>query len=115
MNLAQLDSWIDWDGVMAAPRYAGGHSEVMCELFRLPVEIIASYIQDDYQGEEAFAYRFPDGSVVLITDWFGSCSGCDMWEDSTDEEARAMVLALVHNARIKPSMQQHWHSVRMNV
>lgn len=99
-----LDS-VDWPTVMAAPRYAGGHADVMRSIWP-QATVVAAYIQDDYQGTEAFAYEFPDGSVAILTDWFGSCSGCDSWEDAPDEEARRMVTALVTSARLFPSLTE---------
>lgn len=104
IELHQLPDWIDWDKVMTKERYASGHEDVMRSIFRNPVKVIAEWVEDDYQGEEAFAYQFPDGSIVLITDYFGSCSGCDSWEGASDNEARAMIESLVHSARIKPSI-----------
>lgn len=97
---------VDWQKVMSAPGYAGGHEEVMKSLFGDNAKVIAEYIEDDYQGTEAFAYEFPDGTVAILTDYFGSCSGCDSWEDSSDEDARKMIESLVHSTRIFPAKQQ---------
>ena len=104
MKRSDLDTWIDWPAVMAAPRYSGGHDDVMTSIFKPPARVIASWVEDDYQGDEAFAYLFPDGTVAILTDYFGSCGGCDSWEDATDADAREMVRALVHSARLKPSI-----------
>ena len=97
-----LDS-VDWDSVMKAPRYARGHEEVMRTMFGDKAKVIGEYVEDDYQGDEAFAYEFEDGTIAIITDSFGSCSGCDSWEDATDEEARNMVRELAINARLFPN------------
>lgn len=53
-----------------------------------------------FKGTEAFAYQYPDGTVAILTDYFGSCSGCDAWEDSSDDVARKMIESLVHSARL---------------
>jgi hypothetical protein len=97
-----LDS-IDWESVMEAPRYAGGHVEVMQTMFGNKATVIAEYIEDDYQGSEAFAYEFEDGTIAIITDTFGSCSGCDSWEDASDADARSLVKQLAINARLFPN------------
>jgi hypothetical protein len=97
-----LDS-VDWDSVMKAPRYAGGHEDVMRTMFGHKAQVIGEYVEDHYDGVEAFAYEFYDGTIAIITDSFGSCVGCDYWEDATDEEARNMVRELAINARLFPN------------
>lgn len=100
MEKSQLLELINWPAVLAAPRYAGGHSDVMRAIFEGQAAIVDHYTENDYQGTLAIAYQFGDGSVAIITDYFGSCSGCDAWEDATDEDATTMVRALVTNARV---------------
>jgi hypothetical protein len=97
---------IDWDKVMNVDRYAGGHIEVMEAIFGDRAQIIARYVEEDYQGTEAFAYEFPDGTIAIITDYFGSCSGCDAWEGAADEEARNMIRSLAIDARLFPNRQE---------
>lgn len=94
-----LESLIDWDTVMAQPRYAGGHEEVMRNIFGKNAEVIAWWSENDYQGTIAIAYRFPNGEVAVMTDYYGSCSGCDSWEDSSDTNARSMITQLVAGAK----------------
>ena len=45
-----------------------------------------------------------------MTDYYGSCSGCDCWEDATDEDAKKQVLDLVNGARVLGSLEnaQAW-------
>ena len=100
-----LDS-VDWEKVISAPRFAGGHTEVMLAIFGNKAVVIAEYFENDYQGTEAFAYRFSDGTIAILTDWFGSCPGCDSWEDSSDEDARNMIRSLVTSARIFSDLYQ---------
>lgn len=95
-----LDTEIDWDTVMRQPRYAGGHEEVMRAIFGDRSQVVAWWSEEDYQGTVAIAHQLDDGRVVVMTDYYGSCSGCDQWEDCTDDEARKMVLDLVHHARV---------------
>lgn len=91
---------INWTEVMAASRRAGGHYEVMESMFEGAAEIVDHWVEDDYQGTLAIAWKFPDGSVAVLTDCFGSCSGCDSWEDATDDEARSMIQSLASSARV---------------
>lgn len=49
-----LKDLIDWKNVMLQPRYAGGHEDIMENLFQ-NATIIASYIENNYQGCEGFA------------------------------------------------------------
>lgn len=102
MEKSQLQELINWDAVLAAPRYAGGHNDVMRAIFEGQAEILDHHTDNDYQGELAIAYQFPDGGAIIITDYFGSCSGCDSWEDADDADARAMVTSLVTSARVFP-------------
>ena len=100
MDKSQLPELINWRAVLAAPRYAGGHAEPMRAIFESRAVVAAEWIEEDYQGSEAFAYLFPGGQVAIITDYFGSCSGCDAWEDATDVDVKEMVRSLVNSARL---------------
>ena len=101
---ASLPLWINWPAVLAAPRYAGGHEEVMEAIFKPPVTVIARWVEDGYSGSVAFAYRFPDGAIVFLTDYFGSCPGCDEWEGADDGKVTSMVTSLIHSARMRPDL-----------
>lgn len=105
MDKQQVLDAVNWEKAMAAPRYSGGYEDVMRSLFEGSAEVIAEWIESDYQGEEAFAYRFGDGTIVLITDYFGSCSGCDSWEDASDEDARSMIHSMVTSSRVFPGLR----------
>ena len=98
--MKELSELIDWDGVLAQPRYAGGHEEVMRAIFGTNSKVIAWHSSGDYQGEVAIAHKLKDGRVVLMTDYYGSCSGCDAWEDSTEQDARKMINDLVQGAKV---------------
>lgn len=105
MRKSELPGLIDWPRVMKQPRYAGGHEDIMRAIFGENAEVIADWVADDYQGTEAFAYKFPDRSVVIMTDYFGTCSGCDAYEDADDGEVRAAVTSLVNSARLFPTVR----------
>jgi len=94
-----LKDLLDWEEIFKQPRYAGGHLEVLEVLFK-GARVLMTYHEDDYTGEELCVYKLEDGRVVLLSDGFGSCSGCDSWDDSTDEEARNLCIQLANNAKI---------------
>jgi hypothetical protein len=106
MKKHQLLDLINWDAVLAAPRYAGGHSDVMAAIFEGNAKVLCHYTENDYQGTLAIAYQFPDGGVAIVTDYFGSCSGCDSWEDASDDSARLMVTSLVTSARLFDTVEE---------
>ncbi len=109
ISKASLMQWIDWPNLMKMERSAYGHTEIMRGLFGRGVVVLAEWVEEDYQGEEAFAYLFPEGSVAIITDSFGSCSGCDSWEDSSDEEGRYLITELAANARLFSDLAEAIH------
>ena len=93
-----LKDIINWDVVMTQPRTAGGHQEIMDKLF-INAEVLAKHVQNDYQGELGYVYQLEDKRVVITNDYFGSCSGCDAYEDSTDEQLRNLCIQLANNSR----------------
>lgn len=97
---ASLVENINWDAVMDQPREAGGHDEIMQSVFDGAAEVIAHYNSRGYGGEVATAWRFPCGTVAIITDYYGSCSGCDAYEGAGDEDVRRLVSGMVGSARI---------------
>jgi len=88
-----LLNYLNWEGIMSAPRYAGGHEDVMNILFQ-GAKVVLAFIQDEYQGYIGYIYKMPYGKYVIINDSFGSCGGCDSWEEATDEEVRQLVKEL---------------------
>lgn len=79
-----------------------GADRDQCLSVALPTgEVIAKYWEDDYQGVCAWAFRFPDGSVLLVSDYFGSCSGCDSFQAVNSEyEAYELTRTLIYNGKL---------------
>jgi hypothetical protein len=100
MRRDQLLGLIDWPTAMAAPRCSGGHQEVLGAIFGDNAKVIAEWTENGYSGEVIFAYQFKDGHVAIISDSFGSCSGCDSWENTGDDEAKRMIISLVDSCRL---------------
>jgi len=100
MNKQEVFDSINYEAALAAPRCAGGHTEVMHSLFKDSAIIIAEYTEEDYQGEIAFAYQFPDGTVCIITDYYGSCSVCDAWDGASDEDVKYLIKSMVSSSRV---------------
>lgn len=103
MTTAKLDSelvnQLDREAILEAERNPGGHSEVMEVLFK-GATVIASHIEDDYEGNLVYVYRLADGRVAVTPDSFGSCCGCDAWDGASDEEAISLTQALARNTRV---------------
>lgn len=95
----ELVDLINWDKVLAAPRYSGGHEEVTEATFDGVATIAAHHVQDDYDGYTACMWDFGEGGLLLCTDSFGSCSGCDAYECATHDEIRELVTSTVTSGR----------------
>jgi hypothetical protein len=95
-----LTKLISWETVLSAPRNAGGHEEIMRAIFGSKAKVIAWWEEQYHEGTIAIAYRLADGRIVVMTDYYGSCSGCDIWEGATDESVKDQVHNLVNRARV---------------
>lgn len=98
-----LQSLIDWENIMKMERYAGGHDEQMQGLFK-GAKVVAHWNEGDYQGMVATCVKLPDGRFAIYNDYYGSCSGCDSWEDATDDEVKAMCINLSNGTFIFQSL-----------
>ncbi|MFA5014296.1 MAG: hypothetical protein WC549_01965 [Actinomycetota bacterium] len=103
----KLQKYIDWENLMKMERNSGGHDEQMKGLFK-NVTVIAHWNENDYQGEVATCVKFNSGEFkgkyAIYNDYYGSCSGCDAWEDATDEEVKNMCVGLSNSAYIFNSL-----------
>jgi hypothetical protein len=95
----ELQSQIDWDAIMKMSRYAGGHDEQMEGLFK-GSSPVGHWNEGDYQGKVATCVQLTDGRYAIYHDYYGSCSGCDSWEDASDESVKAMCIGLADSAYI---------------
>lgn len=95
----QLQKMIDWNNIMKMSRYAGGHDDQMRGLFK-DAEIIGHWNEGDWQGMVATCVILSDGKYVIYNDYYGSCSGCDSWEDSTDDDVRKMCIDLANSSYV---------------
>lgn len=105
-----LKDFLDWNRIMKAEgRSAGGHSEILDCLFKDSV-VLASHIDDDYQGKTGYVYIVHNfinfAKIVVVSDYFGSCSGCDVWEDASDEDIRDLCIQLANNAHMFDSINE---------
>lgn len=99
-----LKDRIDWDAIMAMPRYAGGHDCQMQGLFK-GAKLLGHYNEGDYQGSVATAVKVRGKGVVCYHDYYGSCSGCDSWEDANDDSVRTMCINLANGAYVFDSVR----------
>lgn len=95
----ELQKLIDWESIMVMPRYAGGHDDQMRGLFK-DAEVIAHWNEGDWQGMVATCVKLTDGRYAIYNDYYGSCSGCDSWEDARDEEVKSMCIGLSNSAYV---------------
>jgi len=97
---------IDWEKLMPMSRYAGGHDDQMQGLLK-DVTVIAHWNEGDYQGSVATCVMLNDTQeVVIYNDYYGSCSGCDAWEDATDEDVKTMCKQLAGGALIFKNLEE---------
>jgi len=97
----RLKELIDWDAIMPMPRYAGGHDEQMQGLIK-GASVLSHWNEGDYSGSVATALLLADGRVAMYNDYYGSCSGCDSWEDATDSDVRKLCEGLANGAYVFP-------------
>ena len=96
---------IDWENILRMPRYAGGHDEQMKGLIK-GAKVIAHWNEKDYQGQVATILKVRGIGYVFYTDYYGSCSGCDAWEDAEDEDVKKMCKDLVYTSKIFKSLKK---------
>lgn len=102
----KLADRVDWDAIMPLDRCSGGHDEQMQALLK-DATILGHYNEGDYQGNVATCVRLNDtGEVVIYNDSYGSCSGCDAWENAPDEEVRQMCRQLACGAYVFPNLTE---------
>ena len=73
-------------------RYSSILQEVIEEL--KGIEILRLDYESDYQGHVDIDVLLEDGQVFSYKYWYGSCSGCDEWEDRnlTCEEIKDVMI-----------------------
>lgn len=105
MNTTEMQALIDWDTIMPMGRYAGGHDGQMKALFK-GATVLAHWNEGDYQGSVATAVRLADGRFAWYQDSYGSCSGCDSWEDASDQSVRKLCIDLANGARVFQTLDE---------
>lgn len=101
----ELQKQIDIENILKMPRYAGGHDDQMKGLIK-GAKVIAHYNEGDYQGTVATCIKIPSGEFILYNDFYGSCSGCDAWEDASDENIIKMCNDLVYDSLIFDTLEE---------
>lgn len=104
IQTTDLQELIDWDSIMAMYRCAGGHDDQMKGLFKGAI-VLGHWNEGNYQGSVATCVRLGDNRVAIYNDYYGSCSGCDSWEDATDDEVRKLCIDLSNSAYIFPDLE----------
>lgn len=102
---ADLIEMIDIDRILKMSRYAGGHDEQMKGLLK-DVIVWVHWNEGDYEGNVATIVGLETGEVVVYSDYYGSCSGCDAWEDASDEDVKRMCIQLAGTAKIFKNLKE---------
>lgn len=86
MNMKKITKLVD------EARYSGNLERVVNSL--LPKRILRVVFESDYQGFVDIDIELKDGRVFSYKYYYGSCSGCDDWEDRelTDEQIEKEML-----------------------
>lgn len=100
----EMQALINWDEIMKMARWAGGHDEQMKGLFK-NAEVVGHWNEGDYQGMVATCVKLPNGKYAIYNDYYGSCSGCDAWEDASDEDVKSMCINLANGAYIFETLE----------
>lgn len=111
MQSTEMQKLIDWDAIMPMSRYAGGHDCQMLSLFK-GAKVLAHWNEGDDRGQVATAVQLADGRFAWYQDSYGSCSGCDSWEDADDESVRKLCIDLANSARVFTTMQEMLEDMR---
>lgn len=99
MKTTELQKLIDFESCLMMPRYAGGHDEQMQGLFK-GAKVLAHWNEGDYQGTVATAVQLEDGRFCWYQDGYGSCYGCDSWEDASDDDVRKLLVGMSIDAEV---------------
>jgi len=86
-------------------RCAGGKHAFFKVMFN-DAEMIGFWHEPGYQGEEVVAYRFPNGIIAIVTSYFGSCSGCDAFEDADDVDVLTTFKSISNSARVFETLDE---------
>lgn len=109
METMMLKDFLDWDRILKQRGSAGGHSEIMDVLFINGI-VLANVSTNDYQGYVGYAYLVygytHTAKIVVISDSYGSCSGCDGWEDADEKSIRQMCTNLANDAHMFDSIEE---------
>lgn len=99
-TIPELIERVDVENILQMPRFAGGHDEQMKGLIKNS-KVIAHYNKNDYSGVVATILQLNDTKeFVVYSDYYGSCNGCDAWEDCSNSEAISMSKHIASEAKI---------------
>lgn len=116
--MEMLKDFLDWDRILKVRAGSGGHSEVMDVLFINGI-VLATCTNGDYQGTIGYAYLVygytHTAKIVVISDYYGSCSGCDSWEDAGEADVRKLCTDLANDAHMFDSIEEAISWLRLAV
>lgn len=110
----KMSDFINWETMLdgkRTSRCSGSHIEQLSNLFKDSV-VIASNSNGYYQGDDCLVFLFTpadpkiEPKLVLVTSYFGSCSGCDSWDGANDKHLGELLIAIANNARTFNSFEE---------
>ena len=97
---------IDWEKIMPMPRCAGGHDAQMQGLLK-DITILAHWNIGEYWGTVATCVMLNDTQeIVIYNDYYGTCPGCDAWEDASDKTVMTICKQLAGGALIFKNLEE---------
>jgi hypothetical protein len=105
MNKDEIFLNMNTEELLKFGRYAGGHDDHMKGLVK-DSKVIGHWNEGDYQGQVATCLLLNDGTYMVYTDYYGSCSGCDAWEDASDESILKMCQDLIYTSHLFNSLEE---------
>lgn len=109
-----MADFIDWKTMLdesITPRTAGSHVDHLSKMF-VNSHMIAHHSDGNWSGWDAVVILFAPPNpalkpkIVLITDHFGSCSGCDVWDEVSDRTLKELLISIANNARTFDSFEE---------
>jgi hypothetical protein len=109
-NVEMLKDFLDWQAIDNAK---GDQGNTLSNLFINGI-VLASVSTEDWQGYLGYAYLVygytKTVKIVVLSDSYGSCSGCDQWQaiaDNYDSKAiHQMCINLANDAHAFDSIEE---------
>lgn len=100
-DIEYVKGLIDIEAILTRKKewYASGQGELFELAFNklIHIETVGG---GDYSGVFGFAFKLPDKRILLFTDYYGSCSGCDGLDGADAKFALEYVVGHVSSSMV---------------